>query len=142
MVSFSCSDLDRLEGSGVASCSYRAPPNCVAISIPKCLSGLHLLMYSASYVWLADIAAWKFFKFSGEMQESDKKQEKKDLKCSISINRGLIQAIPTSLPPLPIGEATKASNLRRIPPGVQGRSHLTYFLSRLQKSLGASWAAG
>ncbi|GJU45632.1 integrase, catalytic region, zinc finger, CCHC-type containing protein [Tanacetum coccineum] len=47
---------------------------------------------------------------------------------SISINRGLIQAIPTSLPPQPIGEATKASNLQRIPPGVQGRSHFTYFL--------------
>ncbi|GKC04349.1 hypothetical protein Tco_0995959 [Tanacetum coccineum] len=62
MVSFSCSDLDRLEGSGVASCSYGAPPDCVAISMPKCLTGLHLLMYSASYVWLADIAAWKFFK--------------------------------------------------------------------------------
>ncbi|GJU09830.1 homeodomain-like protein [Tanacetum coccineum] len=62
MVSLSCSDLDRLEGSGVASCSYGAPPDCVAISMPKCLSGLHLLMYSASYVWLADIAAWKFFK--------------------------------------------------------------------------------
>ncbi|GJV30708.1 putative reverse transcriptase domain-containing protein [Tanacetum coccineum] len=31
----------------------------------------------------------------------------------ISINRGLIQAILTSLPPQPIGEATKASNLRR-----------------------------
>ncbi|GJT89365.1 hypothetical protein Tco_1071082 [Tanacetum coccineum] len=37
---------------------------------------------------------------------------------SISINRGLIQAIPTSLPPQPIGEAKKASNLRRIPPGI------------------------
>ncbi|GKB16678.1 ribonuclease H-like domain-containing protein [Tanacetum coccineum] len=36
---------------------------------------------------------------------------------STTINRGLIQAIPTSLPPQPIGEATKASNLRRIPPG-------------------------
>ncbi|GJR11761.1 hypothetical protein Tco_0794413 [Tanacetum coccineum] len=47
---------------------------------------------------------------------------------SIPINRGLIQAIPTSLPPQPIGEATKASNLQRIPPGVQGRSHFTYFL--------------
>ncbi|GJY10065.1 hypothetical protein Tco_0378250 [Tanacetum coccineum] len=47
---------------------------------------------------------------------------------TITINRGLIQAIPTSLPPQPIGEATKASNLRRIPPGVQGRSHFTYFL--------------
>ncbi|GJV31813.1 hypothetical protein Tco_1392213 [Tanacetum coccineum] len=47
---------------------------------------------------------------------------------SIPINRGLIQAIPISLPPKPIGEATKASNLRRIPPGVQGRSHFTYFL--------------
>ncbi|GJT00233.1 ribonuclease H-like domain-containing protein [Tanacetum coccineum] len=57
MVSLSCSDLDRLEGSGVASCSYRAPPDCVVIFMPKCLSGLHLLMYSASYVWLADIAA-------------------------------------------------------------------------------------
>ncbi|GKC04554.1 hypothetical protein Tco_0996164, partial [Tanacetum coccineum] len=44
---------------------------------------------------------------------------------SIPINRGLIQAIPTSLPPQPIGEATKASNLQRIPPGVQGRSHFT-----------------
>ncbi|GJQ95775.1 hypothetical protein Tco_0006914 [Tanacetum coccineum] len=44
------------------------------------------------------------------------------------INRGIIQAIPTSLPPQPIGEATKASNLQRIPPGVQGRSHFTYFL--------------
>ncbi|GJR11728.1 putative reverse transcriptase domain-containing protein [Tanacetum coccineum] len=38
--------------------------------------------------------------------------------CSIPINRGLIQAILTSLPPQPIGEATKASNLQRIPPGV------------------------
>ncbi|GKE47539.1 hypothetical protein Tco_1478797, partial [Tanacetum coccineum] len=47
---------------------------------------------------------------------------------SISINRGLVQAIPTSLPPQPIREATKASNLQRIPPGVQGRSHFTYFL--------------
>ncbi|GJX84026.1 hypothetical protein Tco_0333507 [Tanacetum coccineum] len=36
----------------------------------------------------------------------------------ILINRGLIQAIPTSLPPQPIGEATKASNLRRIPPEI------------------------
>ncbi|GKE50142.1 hypothetical protein Tco_1481400, partial [Tanacetum coccineum] len=45
----------------------------------------------------------------------------------ISINRGLIQAIPTSLHPQPIGEATKASNLQRIPPEVQGRSHFTYF---------------
>ncbi|GJU49593.1 homeodomain-like protein [Tanacetum coccineum] len=45
--------------------------------------------------------------------------------CSISINRGLIQAIPTSLPPQPIGQATKASNLQRIPLGVQGRSHFT-----------------
>ncbi|GJT92253.1 hypothetical protein Tco_1081098 [Tanacetum coccineum] len=49
----------------------------------------------------------------------------------ISINRGLIQAIPTSLPPQPIGEATKATNLQRIPPGVQGRSHFTYFLSEV-----------
>ncbi|GJW64596.1 phospholipase-like protein [Tanacetum coccineum] len=32
---------------------------------------------------------------------------------SISINRGLIQAIPTSLPPQPIGEATKASKLSK-----------------------------
>ncbi|GKA08122.1 ribonuclease H-like domain-containing protein [Tanacetum coccineum] len=47
----------------------------------------------------------------------------------ILINRGLIQAIPTSLPSRPIGEATKASNLRRIPPGVQGRSHFIYFLT-------------
>ncbi|GJY39753.1 hypothetical protein Tco_0426117, partial [Tanacetum coccineum] len=46
------------------------------------------------------------------------KQESRKL-GSISINRGLIQAIPTSLPPQPIGEATKASNLRRIPLGVQ-----------------------
>ncbi|GJU03370.1 reverse transcriptase domain-containing protein [Tanacetum coccineum] len=37
---------------------------------------------------------------------------------SILINRGLIQAIPTSLPPQQIGEATKASNLQRIAPGV------------------------
>ncbi|GJT68687.1 hypothetical protein Tco_1020167 [Tanacetum coccineum] len=36
--------------------------------------------------------------------------------CSIPVNRGLIQAIPTSLPPQPIGEATKASNLQRVPP--------------------------
>ncbi|GKA50903.1 ribonuclease H-like domain-containing protein, partial [Tanacetum coccineum] len=47
---------------------------------------------------------------------------------SIPINKGLIQAIPTSLPSQPIGEETKASNLQRIPPGVQGRSHFTYFL--------------
>ncbi|GJU92707.1 hypothetical protein Tco_1317463 [Tanacetum coccineum] len=37
---------------------------------------------------------------------------------SILINRGPIQAIPTSLPPQPIREATKASNLQRIPPGI------------------------
>ncbi|GJR44279.1 hypothetical protein Tco_1312382 [Tanacetum coccineum] len=43
-------------------------------------------------------------KSCGEMQESDKKQGKKDSKCSIPINRGLIQAILTSLPPQPIGE--------------------------------------
>nr|GEU46129.1 hypothetical protein [Tanacetum cinerariifolium] len=42
---------------------------------------------------------------------------KKDL-GSIPINRGLIQAISISLPPQPIGEATKASNLQRIPPGI------------------------
>ncbi|GJZ30136.1 glucan endo-1,3-beta-glucosidase 1 [Tanacetum coccineum] len=47
---------------------------------------------------------------------------------SIPINRGLIQAIPTLLPRQPIREATKASNLQRIPPGVQGRSQFTYFL--------------
>ncbi|GJR33384.1 hypothetical protein Tco_1109616 [Tanacetum coccineum] len=47
---------------------------------------------------------------------------------SILINRGLIQAILTSLPPQPIGEATKASNLQRILLGVQGRSHFIYFL--------------
>ncbi|GJZ12482.1 reverse transcriptase [Tanacetum coccineum] len=51
-----------------------------------------------------------------------------EIGSSISINRGLIQAILTSLPPQPIGEVTKASNLRIIPPGVQGRSHFTYFL--------------
>ncbi|GJY32029.1 putative reverse transcriptase domain-containing protein [Tanacetum coccineum] len=44
-----------------------------------------------------------------------------------TINRGLIQANPTSLPPQQIGEATKASNLQRIPPRVQGRSYFTYF---------------
>ncbi|GJR10143.1 hypothetical protein Tco_0792795 [Tanacetum coccineum] len=38
--------------------------------------------------------------------------------CLIPINKVLIQAIPTSLPPQPIGEATKASNLRRIPPEI------------------------
>ncbi|GJZ50881.1 hypothetical protein Tco_0605396, partial [Tanacetum coccineum] len=32
-----------------------------------------------------------------EMQECDKEQGKKDLKCSIPINRGFIQAISTSL---------------------------------------------
>ncbi|GJZ62842.1 hypothetical protein Tco_0619263 [Tanacetum coccineum] len=53
----------------------------------------------------------------GEMQES-----------TISIKRGIIQAILTLLPPQLIGEATKTSNLQRIPPGVQGRSHFTYFL--------------
>ncbi|GJW60480.1 reverse transcriptase domain-containing protein, partial [Tanacetum coccineum] len=47
---------------------------------------------------------------------------------SIPINRGLIQAIPASLPLQPIGEAKKASNLQRIPPRVQGRSYFTYFL--------------
>ncbi|GJV96101.1 transcription factor HHO3-like protein [Tanacetum coccineum] len=47
---------------------------------------------------------------------------------STLINRGLIQAILTSLPPQLIGEATKAFNLQRIPPGVQGISHFTYFL--------------
>ncbi|GJW53070.1 hypothetical protein Tco_0097155, partial [Tanacetum coccineum] len=47
---------------------------------------------------------------------------------SVPINRGLIQAIPTALPPQPIGEARKASNLHRIPLGVQGRSHFTYFI--------------
>ncbi|GJW64598.1 hypothetical protein Tco_0116482 [Tanacetum coccineum] len=54
--------------------------------------------------------------------------EGKQKSSTITINRGLIQAIPTSLPPQPIGEATKASNLQRIPPRVQGRSHFTYFL--------------
>ncbi|GKC29774.1 reverse transcriptase domain-containing protein [Tanacetum coccineum] len=44
------------------------------------------------------------------------------------LRRDLIQAIPTSLPTQPVGEATKASNLQRIPLGVQGRSHFTYFL--------------
>ncbi|GKB56540.1 putative reverse transcriptase, RNA-dependent DNA polymerase [Tanacetum coccineum] len=79
-------------------------------------------------------AKTEFLKSGGEMQESDKKQGKKDSKCkylknvmaqhqiwlhrSIPINRGLIQAIPASLPPQPIRETTKASNLRRIPPGV------------------------
>ncbi|GJU47014.1 hypothetical protein Tco_1204280 [Tanacetum coccineum] len=38
-----------------------------------------------------------------------------------TINRGLIQAILASLPPQPIGEVTKASNLQRIPPGVWKR---------------------
>ncbi|GKE27003.1 hypothetical protein Tco_1442387 [Tanacetum coccineum] len=33
----------------------------------------------------------------------------------------------TSLPPQPIGVATKASNLQRIPSRVQGRSHFIYF---------------
>ncbi|GJT77506.1 hypothetical protein Tco_1044231 [Tanacetum coccineum] len=47
--------------------------------------------------------------------------------------RGLIQDIPTSLPLQPIGEATKAFNLRRIPPRVQGRSHFTYFLYLIVK---------
>ncbi|GJX99865.1 zinc knuckle CX2CX4HX4C containing protein [Tanacetum coccineum] len=46
----------------------------------------------------------------------------------ISINRGPIKAIPISLPPQPVGEATKASSLRRIPLGVQGRSNFIYFL--------------
>ncbi|GJX75776.1 phospholipase-like protein [Tanacetum coccineum] len=50
------------------------------------------------------------------------------VKCSKPINRGLIQSIPTSLTPRPFGEAIKASNLRRKPPGVQGRSHFTYLL--------------
>ncbi|GJW57559.1 ribonuclease H-like domain-containing protein [Tanacetum coccineum] len=67
MVSLSYSDLYHLEGSGVASCSYGAPPDCVAISMSKCLSGLHLLIYSASYVWLADIVAWKFFKVNWDV---------------------------------------------------------------------------
>ncbi|GJX99118.1 retrovirus-related pol polyprotein from transposon TNT 1-94 [Tanacetum coccineum] len=54
--------------------------------------------------------------------------EGKQKSSTITINKGLIQAIPTLLPPQPIREATKASNLQRIPPGVQGRSHFTYFL--------------
>ncbi|GJV76545.1 retrotransposon protein, putative, ty1-copia subclass [Tanacetum coccineum] len=53
-------------------------------------------------------------KFSGEMQESDKKQRKKYLKCSIPINKGLIQAIPTSLPLQPIGGGgTKAATFEK-----------------------------
>ncbi|GJZ12222.1 hypothetical protein Tco_0547452, partial [Tanacetum coccineum] len=68
-------------------------------------------------------AKTEFLKSGGEMQENDKKQGKKGVKCLILINRGLIQAILTSLPPQPIKEAIKASNLQRIPPGVQGRSH-------------------
>ncbi|GJS26299.1 ribonuclease H-like domain-containing protein [Tanacetum coccineum] len=47
---------------------------------------------------------------------------------STTISKGLVQANPTSLPPQPIGEATKASYLRRTTAEVQGRSHLTYFL--------------
>ncbi|GJS46717.1 reverse transcriptase domain-containing protein [Tanacetum coccineum] len=54
--------------------------------------------------------------------------------CSISINRGLIQAIPTSLPPQPIGEATKALNLRRIPPGNQTHS---FGAEKTKRTLGA-----
>ncbi|GJY29339.1 reverse transcriptase domain-containing protein [Tanacetum coccineum] len=60
--------------------------------------------------------------------------------CSISINRGLIQAIPMSLPPQPIGEATKASNLQRIPLGVQGRSHFTYFLYLIVQNTNTAFA--
>ncbi|GKE05514.1 hypothetical protein Tco_1397532, partial [Tanacetum coccineum] len=51
-----------------------------------------------------------------------------DIEGLIPINKGLIQAIPTSLPPQPIGEATKASNLRRSPPGVKGdHTFLTFY---------------
>ncbi|GJR57580.1 hypothetical protein Tco_1499742 [Tanacetum coccineum] len=58
---------------------------------------------------------------------------------SIPINRGLIQAIPMSLPLQPIREATKASNLRRIPLGVQGRSHFTCFLYLIVQIRILSW---
>ncbi|GJZ60361.1 hypothetical protein Tco_0616177 [Tanacetum coccineum] len=47
-----------------------------------------------------------------EREEKRREKKKKEkILCSIPINRGLIQAIPISLPPQPIGEATKASNL-------------------------------
>ncbi|GJX96748.1 retrovirus-related pol polyprotein from transposon 17.6 [Tanacetum coccineum] len=47
------------------------------------------------------------------------------LRSSITINRGLIQAISTSLPPQPIGEAIKAFILQRIPSGAsQSPVHL------------------
>ncbi|GKB58994.1 hypothetical protein Tco_0915180 [Tanacetum coccineum] len=71
-----------------------------------------------SYDGFVDLDEEEYNKRRCEMQENDKKHGKKGLKCSILINRGLIQAIQTSLPPHPIGEATKASNLRKIPPGV------------------------
>ncbi|GKA13666.1 retrovirus-related pol polyprotein from transposon TNT 1-94 [Tanacetum coccineum] len=54
-------------------------------------------------------------KESSERQAIQDEWMKKIMISSISINRGLIQAILTSLPPQPIIEATKASNLQRIP---------------------------
>nr|GEW31423.1 hypothetical protein [Tanacetum cinerariifolium] len=71
--------------------------------------------------------------------EEEDKVESYAVTGSIPINRGLIQAIPTSLPPQPIGEATKASNLQRIPPGVQRRSHFIYFLYLIIQIRILSW---
>ncbi|GJX43054.1 hypothetical protein Tco_0259730 [Tanacetum coccineum] len=98
---------------------------------------MHVLLSSISVVYVLTIPIPKNDGDDATMEQIRKKAKWDNdhyvcrgliLNGTITINRGLIQAIPTSLPPQPIGEATKASNLRRIPPGVQGRSHFTYFL--------------
>ncbi|GJZ34631.1 hypothetical protein Tco_0580448 [Tanacetum coccineum] len=73
---------------------------------------------------------------------------------TISINRGLIQAIPTSLPPQPIEEATKASIFQRIPPriffdyrvtlgfGSTGDLDLACPINRLPCHDGIQWVLG
>ncbi|GJS40381.1 hypothetical protein Tco_0565424 [Tanacetum coccineum] len=87
-----------------------------------------LLLYRSSSVQIIGALLYKGKKETPQERLKRITRLQLNKQGSIPINRGLIQDIPTSLPPQPIGEATNASNLQRIPPGVQGRSHFTYFL--------------
>ncbi|GKB51424.1 zinc knuckle CX2CX4HX4C containing protein [Tanacetum coccineum] len=77
-------------------------------------------------IWVLELL--KFVAYGNGLHGGERGGDIVELERFDTYKRGLIQDIPTSLPPQPIGEATKASNLRRIPPRVQGRSHFTYFL--------------
>ncbi|GJT15780.1 hypothetical protein Tco_0874486 [Tanacetum coccineum] len=73
--------------------------------------------------------SWKIQSVMRVKQTAAKNNNFSASRCSISINRDLIQAIPTSLPLQPIEEATKASNLQRIPPESKGdHTLLTFYM--------------